>query len=321
MNYYINPSALSAVFTVPCSAVDNGLKLASEGQLRVLLYVMRNLAEGINFEKTAQALGMSESEVGDCLLYWEQAGIFKSDSAKEPNGEKSGETAEKAAVRQALKPTRADVARRGSEDPQVCFLMREAQQRFGRNLKTNESTTLLWLYDDQGMDISVILMLLQYAASAERLNVSFIEKTAVEWLKSGVENVKDAEEQIAQSVRKNTAWHMVEAAFGITPRKPSKNELEKSDIWLNEWNIGRELLAAAYNACVDRKSEFSFAYTSKIIEDWHKRGITTPQSAEEDAARFAAGNKENKKRTAGKEAGRTSYRIEDFEKMLDNEDE
>ena len=39
MNYFINPGALSAVFTVPCKAVDSGLKLASEAQIKVLLYV------------------------------------------------------------------------------------------------------------------------------------------------------------------------------------------------------------------------------------------------------------------------------------------
>lgn len=318
MNYFINPGALSAVFTVPCKAVDSGLKLASEAQIKVLLYVMRNLAEGIDAGKTAAALGMTESGVEDCLLYWSQAGIFGAAGENaQPEGAKAGGQ-ESAPVRKAMRPSREDVARRGTEDPQVCFLMREAQLRFGRSLKTNEAVSLLWLYDDQGMDISVILMLLQYAASAERLNVSFIERTAVEWIKNGVENVTDAEEQIAQSVRKNTAWRIVESAFGIKRRNPSPKELEKADLWLNGWKISRELLVAAYNACVDRKSEFNFSYTSKILEDWHKRGIETPEAAEEDSLRRAADNGKYG-RNSGKETGRTSYRIADFEKMLDDE--
>lgn len=313
MSYYINPEALSAVFTVPCSVVDNGLKLATEQQLKVLLYILRNLSNGIDPINAAQTLGIQKNEAEDAILYWQQNGIFS--AAAEP--EKT-DISQNVPIVRNLRPTRSDVAHRGLEDPQVRFLFQEAQLRFGRNLKSNEAATLLWLYDDQGMDISIILMLLQYAASAEKLNVSFLEKTAVMWLKNGVKTVDEAEKQIAGSIRQEAAWHIVEAAFDIKKRRPSPKELQKADLWINEWKISRELLHCAYNACVDIKSEFNFAYTAKIIEDWYKRGILTPEAVEKDAAAHTA-EKENLKNN-GKEKGSASYQLDEFERMLERED-
>ena len=69
MSYTINPAAFSAVFTVPCDVADKHLKLATASQLKVLIYVMRNLAGGINADNCAEALGLALSEVEDALLF------------------------------------------------------------------------------------------------------------------------------------------------------------------------------------------------------------------------------------------------------------
>lgn len=310
MNYFINPSSFTAVFTIPCDVVDKHLKLATDTQIKVLLYILRNLSSGINAENTAQALSIPTSEVEDALLYWNQVGILGCDGNTAVN-----QTAENVPVLKNARPSRTDVAKRGLEDERVRFLMQQAQQHFGRALKTNESSSLLWIYDDLGMDISVIMLLLQYATTAEKLTISFIEKTALLWIKNGVKTVADAEEQIAETARKNTAWHIVEAAFGLKRRNPSPKELEKVDRWLNEWGITRELLHCAYNACVDQKSEFIFSYTAKILEDWHKRGIKTTEDVEKDSER-----RQNETKGKGKgngKGGSSSVDIQSFEESLE----
>ena len=120
MNYFINPGALSAVFTVPCKAVDSGLKLASEAQIKVLLYVMRNLAEGIDAGNTAAALGMTESGVEDCLLYWSQAGIFgaagkmRSRRAQKPGDKKARRSERRCAPRARTLPAEERRTRRSA---------------------------------------------------------------------------------------------------------------------------------------------------------------------------------------------------------------
>ncbi len=284
MNYTLNMAVLSNTFVVPSMVADKFLKIATETQLKVLLFLMRNISEGIDASKIADALSIPQSEVDDALLFWSQCGLLNSEQPKEP------ET--KPVVINSSLPSRADVIKRGLEDENLMFLLREAQLKFGRNLKQNESQLLVALYDDYGMEISVILFLLGYAASEGRCNLSFVKATAVDWIKQGVETVADAERIIAVAAKQNLAWSVVQRAFGIEKRKPSTKELEYSNLWINEWQISADLLKAAYDACIDSKAKLSVPYIAKIIEHWHKDGVTSPQEIKPRGV-TATGNKNN----------------------------
>lgn len=305
MSYHVNPTAFSAAFTVPCDVVDNRIKLATETQLKVMLFALRNLAAGIDEKTLAEGLGFAEKDVRDALDFWVQAGVFLSNGVTvktEPDAPTP--------VAKQEKPSRRDVALRGADDPRVRFLFAEAQQRFGRNLKSNEATTLLWLYDDQGLDISVILLLLQFADNERQLNISFVERTALNWIKAGVTNVTEAEQQITDAVRRKTAWGMVERAFGIEHRRPSEKEAGFADLWINEWQCTTELLKAAYDTCVDAKAKLSMPYVAKILEKWHAAGYKTPADIENDRKKPSVEQKDNF----------ATYDIDAFEKMLNNKD-
>lgn len=306
MEYSINPSALFTAFPVPCVVADRHLRLATEVQLKVLLCALRSLADGINAGRIADTLGLPLSEIEDALLYWIRAGVFTGGET-EPI---KAEPVQAPPVVQSERPSRTDVAERGLEDPKVRFLMREAQQRFGRSLKTNESTLLLWLYDDQGMDVSVILLLLQFAISQKKLNIRFIEKTAVSWIENGVQSVRDAENRIADTVRMQSAWGVVETVFGIERRQPSTRELELSDRWINEWKLSRELLKKAYDTCIDKKSKLSVPYIAKILESWHQNGFKTAEDVD---------NAKLKRKTATDDSF-AAYDMDAFERMLNSND-
>ncbi len=304
MNYSINMTVFSNTFAVPSAVADKYLKIATHNQLKVLLYFMRNVSKGIDPQKIADALSLPLSEVNDSLTFWAQCDVLVGEAPKEKES--------KTVVVTTQMPTRSDVIRRGLEDKQVMFLLREAQLKFGRNLKQNESALLLSLYDDHGMDIPVILLLLQYAASNNKCNITFIKRTATRWLAAGVETVPDAERIMADEAKQSLAWQVVSTAFGFEKRNPSDRELELSNLWINEWKISADMLRAAYNECVDQKSRFSMPYTAKIIENWHKEGITTP--AQISQKKQAPQNKK-----AGK-ADYAGYDLDLFEKMLDKDD-
>ena len=306
MDYTVNPNCFSSVFVVPCSAVDNNIVLASELQTKVLLCAMRGLSNGVNPDQIAAMLSVPVSQVEDALLYWCKAGVFASKEAAAVTQVKPIEPV----ITKSAKPTRADVAERGLQDPKVRFLMQEAQRYFGHSLKSTESTTLLWLYDDQGMDISVIMMLLQYALSENKLNIRFIEKTALCWIENGVQTVLDAEKQIAAAARCKTAWHIVQKAFGIESRQPSAKELSLSDLWLNEWQLSTEMLKCAYDICIDTKSKFAMPYVAKILENWHKEGYKTPDDIK----------KSQETRKPSSSSSFAAYDIDAFEKMLNSND-
>lgn len=308
MTYTLNPSVYGATFSLPAMIADKHLKLANEIQLKVIIYIMRNSAEQINEKVIAEFLCVPESEVSDALLFWSQCGILCGETPTAKVKEKT--------VTKSEKPSKQDVTRRGLEDERLKMLLREAQLKFGRNLKSNEAQTLVWLYDDLGLDVSVILLLLQYSVSEGKANINFIEKTAVYWVDNGVETVLDAENMISDAMMKKLAWSRVEQIFGIEKRKPSENELKKSVLWLDEWKLSDELLKAAYDACVDTKSKFVFSYTAQIIENWHKKGIKTLDDIKNESALHKA----TKKKTADGKTKGAAYDIDLFEKMLNSDD-
>lgn len=307
MKFNVSPNAYSAVFSMPCEAVDKHIKLAGAVQLKVLLAAFRNVSFGIDSDKIAEMLSIPKADVEDSLRYWVSAGLLTMPDAEVTVSPKTEE--KKGNVRAAVRPTREEVAQRGFEDEQVAFLLREAQNKFGRGLKTSEASTLLWLYDDEGMSVALIIMLLEYAVSENCCNVRFVERTATEWLKAGVTDIVSAEKQIAEAAKRKTAWRIVENAFGLERRQPSKAESETAYKWVNEWGMTRELLRAAYDACVDTTSHFSMQYIKKIIDEWHKAGVKTV----DDIPERKSGAKRGKESFA-------AYDIDDVEKMLNSDD-
>lgn len=302
MNYIIDPKVFSAVFTVPAAVADKHLKLARGEHIKVLLYIMRNMSVNPDNAEIAAAAGLSEYEVEEALLYWAGAGILLPD----------GRSAEKAeikapAVKQNAKPDRADVARRGAEDEKIRYLLTETQMKLGRNLKSNESSTLVWLYDDLGLDVSLILMIVQYAAAHGKPRIGFIESTATDWVNRGIDTIAEADRELNKMAMSEQAWGIVCSSFGLEKRKPSKNERKLSLMWTDEWKMSREMLTAAYNACVDSISKFDMKYVSKILENWHEKGYKTPDDIEE-----------KKKNDNTESESFATYDLDLFEKMINS---
>lgn len=300
MNYYINHTVYTNAFAIPGAVVDNHLKLAKAEHIKVLLYIFKNSASDPDIKEISAATGLDCFDVEEALLYWADAGIIlpKEVAPKKPA------KAQKA-VTQDIMPTRQDVARRGAEDTRVQYLMREAQVKLGRNLKSNEAQTLLWLYDDQGLDVSLILLIIQYAVSQGKSNIRFIESVAIDWVNKGIESITDADIELRKMAEQNECWSIVARAFGLERRKPSTKETEFALLWIKEWHFSKEMLVAAYNACVDAKSKFSFAYTAKILEAWHEKGFTSPEEITDDR---------NKKEDIA------AYDLDLYEKMLNSKD-
>ena len=301
MIYNVNPAIFSSTYAIPTDVADKYLKIATHTQLKVLLYFMRNISDGIDSQKIADALSLDVGETEDALVFWQQCGILAGEAKKaEP----------KQVIVKSSLPSRADVIKRGLEDKQLMFLLREAQLKFGRNLKQNESQLLVSLYDDHGMDPSVILFLLGYSAREGKCNLNFVKKTATEWLNAGVQTVMDAEAIITENAKQNLAWSIVQRAFGIEKRNPSTKEAELSNLWVNEWKISTELLKAAYDACVDAKTKLSMPYVAAIIEKWQKNGYQTLEDLK----------KEPKMKRYFKKNDFAGYDLDLVEKMLDEDD-
>ncbi len=273
MGYYLNPTELTAMFAVPASVADKHLKLASAEQLKVLLWCLKNADRQYAVDAVCSALGIDGFAAKDALDFWSERGVLCSTAevsvASEP------EKKPKATKRAVTKPGRDEVARRGLEDGNIAFILRETEQKFGRILRQNEMSTLVWMYDDLGLSPSLIMMIVGFAVTEGKATVSFIENTAVDWVNKGIEDIEAADRMLVELRRKTSCWHTVETAMGLDRRRPSAAELEMADLWITEWGYDREIIRAAYDACIDATSKISMPYIKKVISEWHKSGVKT----------------------------------------------
>ena len=299
MVYNINPQIFHSAFSVPSDVADKYLKLSKGEHLKVLIYILRNSIKSPTVEEISFETDVSVYDVKEALLFWADAGfLIIENTSKEKENKKS--------VKKTLKPSRLDVAKRGLEDQKLSYLLNQIQLIFGRMLKDNEVETFGWLYDDLGMDVSLILFIVQYAKQQGKANIRFIESIATQWWDKGIETIADAEQEIKETAVAMEAWYFVSRTFGIEQRKPSEKERTLSLKWVKEWNISKDLLKKAYDICIDNRSKFSFLYIAKIIENWHKDGINSIDDLDN------ASKKDQKMQGA--------YNIDLFEQMLDSKD-
>ena len=276
MNSLINPAVYSDTFALPTGAVDSHIKIATATQLKVLLYIFRNSNTEADANSIATALSLNVEEVKDAIGYWAAAGYLNGETFASKTEIK---TVKKARMQSEL-PTREEIARLSQNDEDLMVLYREAQNTFCRPLKQSEASLLAWLYHDEGMPVSVILMLLSLASQQGNVTKTFIESTAIKWINDGVSTIEDAEEKTREALLYDQCIKLVCSAIGIIKRKPGKKESEYAYKWVNEYKMSKELLTAAYEICVDSTGKYSIDYINTILEKWHKNGVKTLEDIE-----------------------------------------
>jgi DnaD/phage-associated family protein len=278
MNFFVKPESLSAAFLLPADITDKHIKLAGAIQLKVILYCYRHMADGFDTEKISTALSLSPADVEDALRFWCELGVLDSDGQKAI----TPTVVETTKPLKSIKPNRGEVARRGLESSEIAFLLSEAQIKFGRTLKQSESSLLVWLYDDLGLNAAVILMVIEYALQAGKCNVGYIEKVGKDWAESGVDTIMAAEAKIAQLGNERLFWNVMRSAFGLDMRAPSESETKMANTVVGEWKMDKPLLKKAYDICVDQIGKYRASYIKTILTSWHKKGIKSVADLEKE---------------------------------------
>ena len=69
MSYSVNPSAFKSIFAVPAEIVDKHIRLATEHQLKVLLWILRHSPDNPDINKLCSDLKIDKNDVYDYLQY------------------------------------------------------------------------------------------------------------------------------------------------------------------------------------------------------------------------------------------------------------
>lgn len=298
MKFKVCKDFKTAPFAVPSEIVDSHIKLAGALQLRVILYCLRHTYDAeINPTLMAEFFAVSEEDINDALMFWAELGFIEYEGAAFSTGVVSPEPT-KISPPKPPKPDRKEVARRGMESPEIAFLLNEAQQKFGRMLKQSESSVLVWIYDDLGLDVSIILMILEHAVQAEKVNITYIERVARDWSENGIDTISAAEQRIVELNNNRSAWNKMRRAFGLDSRSPSETEAKLAVLAVIDWKMSDELLKKAYDACVDSLGKYNVKYIKKVLTEWNKKGVTTVKELE--AVASVEGQKSSKEKSKSK---------------------
>ena len=313
MSYQINLGQWRSVFAVPSSLVDQHIKIASEAQLKVLLFLLRHAEEDLTDQELAETLRLSEEEIGNAVDFWIERGLLtkgtdaltptaavaaEQPAAPEPSEQEKPQKTQ-TSVSRARRPDSLFVAQLLREDPCLAGLLEEAQTVLKKPLSSGDTATLVMLYDTFGLPCEVIAMLLNYLASVGNANMRAVERYGIRWADDGIRTVGDAEQEIERMTASRQAWGRVSSLLGIrNVGHPTKAQLENADRWLNTWQFSDEMITEAYERCVNTKGAYNISYINAILKRWNEKNIKSLDTLRQEEA--SSKNKSKVKNTSGK---------------------
>lgn len=315
--YKINPTKYTGVTVIPSEIVRNHLKLSSANQLKVILYAYSKADTVFSDEEIAAATGIKKEEVADALFYWKEQGFLlpENDSpvitaaAVEENTEEktvslpAEEKTGKVPVNNPSKLNYTEICTRIAESESVRILLNEAQMRLGRTIGTGDQSSLILLHDYYGLPVEVILVICGYAATRDKAsNMNYIYKIGVDWSTREIDTLERADEELKVIEKVNSVWSAFAAQVKLRSSHPTTAQEKLFSQWTNEWGFSVPMLVLAYEEMIENTEKPSFQYMHKILTNWHKNNIRTPDDAAAEKIRFRKEQDEKllKKQNKGK---------------------
>ena len=211
----------NGIFNLPTKLVDEYLKLASEYQLKALLYIFRNNGQA-STNAVAKALGQTVNDTDNLLEFWVEEGILSVDGniVAQEIVPKSNEQKEKnIVVKETISaPTLSpkDIVTVLRESRELQSLVNEAQKVLGRTISTAEQAIIINMVNYYGLKPEVVLMILEYYRNEKQKGMSisfaYINAMAKNWSDEGISSIGEAEEklqEIADTLIKNTGYNEI----------------------------------------------------------------------------------------------------------------
>ena len=293
MEYEINPKKINKLTALP-SEISTYINEVSGESLKVLLIIFSE-ENNLSSHEIATKLDLTISQVEDSLRFWKSKEIIiiteknkVTLSAKKPSASQISSEELKAARK---------------EDKYINMLFKQSEQLYSRPLKPMERRTLLYIYEFYNLPIDVILMVIDFCIrynKPPRQILSICEKMS----DNNITTHERAEKEIQLLTEKYTIESQVRHCFGIYDRKLSANEKNLINKWFLEYNFRINMIRLAFNRCIDSIGKLSFQYINKILFNWQKENIRTP----EDLEKF-----ENAKSKISKSISKhTSYNLDEL---------
>ncbi|MBQ8683119.1 MAG: DnaD domain protein [Clostridia bacterium] len=301
--YHWSPAGMADVFILPAAVVDEAIKLASAGQIQVLLWFSRHHQQW-DAVACAAALDSTPAECESHLQFWVQQGLLQT---AEASTSAAPAVSVKAARPAAVKPQLREVLAYQEEHREFGVFLEAAAAHLGKALSHGDVATLLYLLTTAGLPESVILLEIAYAVSIGKGNMRYVEKLALAWADEELTTHEAVDDHIHLLQRQKEAAAHVEAVLKSTvPLTAAQAAL--ADKWVNQWGFRDDMLLLAQEETKGKAKKFNLNYMDKILEHWYADGITTPEQVEKPQPA--------KKGAAATNPEQSSLDMEGFEEQL-----
>lgn len=168
--------------------------------------------------------------------------------------------------RHTYSPLQAEALKK-DEEIDACLSMVEAL--LGTTMGDTHMQLVLYLMSDLGFSSELVITLYETALSRGKNKTAYLEAIALDWAKKGIRTAKEALEEASSF---NGTYKLVSSALGIR-RALAPAEKRIIDKW-EKYHFADPVIEEACSRTVLQSGDTNLNYTSKILEDWHKKGVT-----------------------------------------------
>lgn len=237
---------------------------------------------GVNSSIVASNLHLLESDVMNALDYWNTEGVIKLtpidnmgnydiDFCNLSNDTNNNESVD----------LLSELDNNNSKD-----MLKDIEKLISRPLSTKEMSTYLSWQKELNFSYELILLLIEYCVSKGKTDVRYIEKVALGWHNSGIQNIEDAQSYIAKHEDKWIQFRKILDFLGMKNAEIMKPQQDMMEKWLYTYNFSIEMIKKAATICFNRLNHSDFKYMDGILSKWHADNIKTIKDIElKDAVR------------------------------------
>ncbi|MDO4188777.1 MAG: DnaD domain protein [Lachnospiraceae bacterium] len=323
-DFSLDTTSLSNIY------IDEYMSSNNESQIKIYLYLLRNLSKGapVSVITIADTFNYSVTDVERALFYMEKQGLMglKMDNGsivglrllplKKKRSESFRDNLQvenfrlmeapvsqvKEEKKEFKKPeySAAQVAEFSARDD-IAELLFVVQAYTGKPLTPADIKSIMFLNKDLSFSIDLIDYLVEQCVENGKKSFRYMEKVAITWCENGVTSVEEAK-ALNSSVPKEV--YEVFSAFSIKAgsRKPSVKESGFVKKWMNDFGFDMKVIKKACEITVDKTHSVSFEYADAVLTDWFKKGAKNIKDVE---ALLNKKNSDNNGANASNSAGKT----------------
>jgi len=282
--------------------IDEYMSANNESQIKIYLYLLRNLSIGtsVSVITIADTFNYSVTDVERALLYMEKQGLM---GLKIENGSivglrllplkrrrtesfrdnlqienfrlmENSETIKEAVKKEEIIKPEYNAASMSefTKREDVAELLFVVQQYIGKPLSQSDIKTIMFINKELSFDVDVIDYLVEQCVENGKKSFRYIEKVARTWHENGVDSVESAK-ALSNDIPKEV--YEVFSAFSIKAgsRKPSVKEAGFVKKWTRDYGFSMDIIAKACEVTVDKTHSVSFEYADAILSDWQKKDV------------------------------------------------